>query len=232
MQYFIFILFFSFILYLFYVYILSKDDVVLLRKNISLEQVFNIAFIAAVCGLFGSRLLYVIGHFSLNYLNPLVFFLFPYFPGLSLVGAISGGLIGILLYSKYNKIPIGRIIDFLAVSLLLAIPFGYLGLGILSGISFLSLTYFFIPFYFFLFLFFSLFLLPKQRRNEIKEGSIGLLIFATITLITLVYKLSDIGKITLQIPEIIEIVLYGVILCITLFFLNKLEEIIKLGGKK
>lgn len=97
--------------FLFALYVLSKDDFVLLRKNISQITLFDFAFIAGIVGLFFSRLIFVLSHFSSLYLNPLVFFVIPYFPGLSLAGLLLGGCTALYMLTVRRKAPIGRIFD-------------------------------------------------------------------------------------------------------------------------
>lgn len=120
------ILILSFLTLLFILFVLTKDDFVFIRKNITTEQVFNITFLVGIVALFGARLAFVLFHFGPLYYNPLVFLLFPYFPGLSLVGAVLGGLMCVLLYSKVHKIPMSHFLDFLAVATSGSIVVGFL----------------------------------------------------------------------------------------------------------
>ena len=68
-----------FIVFLFCLFVLSKDDFLFLKKNITLEQVFNIAFVAGLVGLFVARSFYVIFNFAPGFVNPLVFLLHLFF---------------------------------------------------------------------------------------------------------------------------------------------------------
>ena len=77
----------------------------------TLEVLFNVAFYTMGVGLLSARIVYIVLHFSFGFLNPLVFFLFPYFPGLSLTGGVVGGAVFVLLY-KRKRFPTGRIFDF------------------------------------------------------------------------------------------------------------------------
>lgn len=111
MQFIIEILIVSFLVFLFGVFVLSKDDFVLLRKNVSLEELFNIGIVAGIVGVIVSRLGFVLGSPHIMYLNPLVFLALPYFPGLSLSFGIVGGFLYIFLYTMKKKFPIKRIFD-------------------------------------------------------------------------------------------------------------------------
>lgn len=124
MQPFIIILIFCFLVFLFCVYIFSHDDFVFLRKNISMERVFNLAFLTAFSGLFFARFFYVLFNFHLGFLNPIVFFLFTYFLGLSLAGGVVGGAIFLLLFASSRKLPKARLFDVFSLSFAFALSLG------------------------------------------------------------------------------------------------------------
>src|SRR5438270_6523068 len=118
MQFIVLIILFCFFIALFCIYLLSRDDFILLRKNITLEQVFNYAFVSLAVGILSARIVYVLLHPSLRYLNPLVFLIFPYFPGLSTIGGVIGVMIFLLAVSRKKKIPKGRLYDIFSLSFL------------------------------------------------------------------------------------------------------------------
>jgi hypothetical protein len=164
---------------------MGKDDFVLLRKNIALEQLFNITFLALSIGMFFARFGYVLLHPEKKYLSPLVFLVFPYFPGLSLLSGMLG-VIGFLFFLKMRKkIPFGRIMDFFCLALLTALPMGTLGSMFLSErkeyvvLFVVSLVYIFVAAVFLTILY------PRLLLNELKEGSISLLFALTFCLIVL-----------------------------------------------
>jgi phosphatidylglycerol:prolipoprotein diacylglycerol transferase len=120
MIFFITNLFICFFIFLFCLYLLARDDFILLRKSITLEQIFNYAFISALIALLSGRIMYVFFHPSLQYLNPLIFLIFIYFPGISVVGAIIGVIIFLFFISRKKKVPRGRIYDVFSLSFLTA----------------------------------------------------------------------------------------------------------------
>jgi len=171
----LFILLICFTIFLFSLYKLSKDDFVFLRKDISIETVFNTAFLCAFSALFFARVFYIYFNPREVFFSVLGFLVFPYFPGLSLIGAVLGGLLFLIPYSTYKKLPLGRFMDFFSISLLISISLGALG------------TFFIVPqnmrmyvgleFVLFL-LVLSLFLklsLSFLSRGGLKDGSVGLL---------------------------------------------------------
>ena len=184
------VLIFCFFVFLFIVYILSHDDYVFLRKNISMEQVFNLSFLTGFFAIFFSRLLYVLSNPSIDYLNPLVFFLFTYFPGLSLAGAILGSLVFMLISNK--KIPKSRLFDFFSIAFLGSSTLGFLIFKIINLLSDKLKNYyeFVIPFiYFVFFVVFIKILFPMQRKGELKDGTLGYLALSSFSVVTFLTNL-------------------------------------------
>lgn len=112
------------IIYLFFVFIFSRDNFLLLRKNINTDKVFNITFLILLIGLLFARILYVAFHFSKDYFNPLVFFLISYFPGLSVGGGIAASALFIIFYTQRSKLPTLHLLDIFSLSFLGTLPFG------------------------------------------------------------------------------------------------------------
>ncbi|MCL5970618.1 MAG: prolipoprotein diacylglyceryl transferase [Patescibacteria group bacterium] len=121
----IFLIILGFFAFLFLVFALSNDDFVLLRKNVSLEDLFNLAILTSFFGLFSARLLYVILNPNMKFLNPFVFLLFPYFPGLSLAGGVIGGSFFALFLALRNKMPGARVLDIFSISFLGSFVFSF-----------------------------------------------------------------------------------------------------------
>src|SRR5579872_5287448 len=109
--------------FLFTLYLLAREDFILFRKNVSIEEVYNIAFILLIVTFVSSRLFYVIFHFKKIYLNPLVFFHILHYPGLSLIGGVVGAIIFCLLFYRSKKIPLSRLADVFMLAFLFALPF-------------------------------------------------------------------------------------------------------------
>lgn len=222
MQYFIVVLLFCFFVFLFALYVLSHDDFLFLRKNVTLEQLFNIAFLAAAVGLLSSRIAFVALNFDPAFINPLAFLLFPYFPGLSLLGSVVGGLLFLLVYLKFQKLPVMRILDYFSFSLLAVIPFGLLGVFILSKKPIASFEFIGIWVYIAIFLFFFFSFLPSQKKAELKEGTITLLFLVSFSIIGFLNDIV-IEKQRLFYFLSFEGILYIVLFLISLFFISRNE---------
>lgn len=173
-------LFFSF----FTLYVLSREDFVFLRKNISVENIFDVAILTAIFSLVFSRLFFVIDNFSFFYLNPLVFFLIPYFPGLSLFGAIVGYVLSALIITKQKKYPRGRFVDFFSIAFLSVLPLGYAGFLLVGSKGSIVFSILPIVYYSILFIFYWKILLPRFMQGQIKDGMLGILFLMNYSLFT------------------------------------------------
>lgn len=211
MQFLFAVLLFCLLVYLFTVHFLAKEDLVFVRKNITLETLFNLAFYTCGIGLLASRFVFVAFHFKPGYLHPLVFLLFPYFPGLSLVGGIIGAMIFLMFYGRRRKIPAGRIFDFFAIALLAALPFGFLGNQLLLGMKDLF-SGLLLPLVFLLtLLFFVKVLVPLNIRGEIRDGSLGylfLLIYSFTSLLANVVHAKNTWTLFAQLENILLLVVF------------------------
>ena len=111
----------------------------LLWKNIQLtsrkeEQMFDGLFISLASGLFIGRLIYVILNFNDFGFSILKFILINGYPGMSLIGCIIGGFLGLFLFLVSKKIKWTEIIDCVISPLFLALGLGKLG-SFISGVE-------------------------------------------------------------------------------------------------
>ena len=216
MYFLLFLSFLCFLAFLFSLYVMSHDDYVFLRKSISTEQVFNGAILNILIALFFARLFFVFLNPSFNFLNPLVFLLFPYFPGLSIVGGLIGGVVFLFLYFPKHKMPANRLFDFFLFSFLSVLPIGFLALKLWGLFLIYSI----------IFLFFAKVFLPMQKRGEIKEGSLGFLVLISYSIVSLFFDIfSKIDKVLLFLSK--EDFLLILIILVSLFYLNKQEKLIQ-----
>lgn len=184
MSFFFVVIIICFVLFLFRLYHVANDDVVLAKKNISLEQVFNAAFVCGLASLLFARIFYVILNPDPVFLNPLGFIVFPYFPGLSLMGGVVGGIFALFLYARSKKFPIGRVFDFFTVSFTFILPIGLMGYFLLSG-DFSTGGAVKLALFTIIDLAANLYLYPKASSLEIKDGSTSILflIFFSLTML-------------------------------------------------
>ncbi|HSA84461.1 MAG TPA: prolipoprotein diacylglyceryl transferase family protein, partial [Patescibacteria group bacterium] len=121
----------AFLLFLYVIYKLVKDDYVFIRKNISLEQMFDVLFITTGVGLLFARLFYFLFHFG-NGENIFLHFFSPDVGGLSFFGAFLGGLLTLYFFGKYKKMPLERLFDFFILAFVVALPAGFIGTAFLA----------------------------------------------------------------------------------------------------
>lgn len=164
-------------IFLFVLYFLTHDDFVLLRKDIALEKVFNLALLVIFGSIFSARLFYVVLSNDHKFINPLVFLSFFRNPGFSLTGGVVGGILVLILLTRSWKMPILRLFDFFAFSFLCA--WGIIGLFAFRPIYLYIL-------YIGILGIFTKFLLPWIMNGKFKEGSMGylfLIAFSSFSLI-------------------------------------------------
>jgi hypothetical protein len=94
---------------------LSKNDFVLLRKNISLAKIFDVIIISFLFSFIPSRLFYVLDTFSFGLLKSLGFFHIFKFSGLSFLGFIIGIFFVVYLFFHQKKATL-RIFDICALT--------------------------------------------------------------------------------------------------------------------
>ncbi len=183
------ILIFSFFIFLYFLYFIGKDDFVIIRKDIPLEKIFSIAILAGLVGIFSARLTFIIFSSKFGYLNPIVFFALPYYPGLSLIGGVTGGSLFIYLYSLYKKIQVGRIFDLFIMSFSGILPISlFLNIIYMQGKESMIQNIMFIASIIILIIF-SKFLFPYASKGEIKDGSLGLVFVLILSFIQFTFDL-------------------------------------------
>jgi prolipoprotein diacylglyceryltransferase len=204
------------LLFLYELYRLVKDDYIFIRKGVSLEQSFDIAFITLWISLFISRLLYLLFHFHSGENILYDFFSFKN-GGISLTGAVIGGIGAIYLIGRYRKVPLGRLCDFLSLSFLYTLPLIFLANAFFVTKNGLLTVFLNAIIYFVLLIFFVQFLYPKILNRTLKEGMLAilfLLLFSIIALTTsLLTSLKNIQSfvnpenITLSVMLIVSVIL-------------------------
>lgn len=122
MQFSFLILVFCFFIFLFCVYIFSQDDYMLIRKNISLEQMFNIAFIAWAVGIVSARIFYVLLTTSVISVQRFSALFSSFSSGFSLSGGILGVVVFLHIFLRKKSIPRGRIYDIFFLSFFIMLP--------------------------------------------------------------------------------------------------------------
>lgn len=214
-----------FFIFLYFLYYFSRDDFVIVRKDISMERIFNLAFLTAIVSIFFSRLSFVLESLDPRLLNPLEFLAVPYFPGLSLIGGMLGAAIFIFLYGSFRKLPVGKMLDLFTLSFMGVLPLGLIGNFIvhLGKVSLFSNLIFI--FSIFVLLLFAKIIYPFSGRGEIKDGTLGLMfgaIFSFLYFMTRLFlNLKDFSFLSLDNILILVVLFSSLILLVNQEIMDK-----------
>lgn len=107
------------------------------------EVVFDGLFVALAGGLFFSRLFFVVLNFSDFGFNILKFILINGYPGLSLIGGLTGGFFSFLAFFRYKNINWLSLIDYFVPPLFLSLSIGKIG-SFFAGVDVGTKTNFFL----------------------------------------------------------------------------------------
>jgi len=178
------------IVFLFTLFILSKDDFVLMRRNVSQRLLFDIACVSGVVGLFFARLVYVAMNPSIAYFNPLVFFIIPYFPGISTAGFLFGMCLSVYIFAVRKKLPIGKVFDIVALSLVASGEIYFLIQAVIEVARRQWLSFGVFAACFVLLLIIYILLRKLTLSNRTKDGSVTLIGLASLCSIVALSQLS------------------------------------------
>jgi len=102
------------------------------------DDIYSVALIAIPCGIVGARALFVIERWD-DFSNDLLSVFRVNEGGISVYGAVLGGLVGGLVYCWIRKLPIRRALDGTAPALILGMAIGRIG-DIINGEHFSELS--------------------------------------------------------------------------------------------
>lgn len=220
MQFLLLLLPFIIFLYCFYRFV--KDDYVFIRRNMSPEQTFDIMFTSVWVSLFFARFIHFLFH-PITSGNYFLLFLSPRVEGLSLTGAVIGGIVALYLIGKYKKVPLGRLADFVTLAFIIALPVGFLSyafiykpqemvIHLLSAIIYTCFMVYVVKFFY-----------PKIMSRTLREGSLTIYFLEFFAVTSIALSAVPLGKKTITIFSAENISL-AVLLLFSLFLLFKLER--------
>jgi len=178
----------AFVVCFFLLYILCRQDFVLLRQNISLSQILDTAAIAITFAFITGRLLFLINNSELSLLHIIRFFHFVKFPGISPLGFFVGGVFA-LWFLMRDKKGILRIFDIFSISFL---PFYLLSLILRSYPPQIAIFLPAIATIFLLALF--IFFLKSHYMYILRDGSISLMLLLIVSIDTLLYEYLNMDR--------------------------------------
>lgn len=214
------ILLFLVIISFFVLFELSKNDFVLLRRNISLTQVFDYTFLTLAGAMIVSRLFFILDNQKFEYLHPIDFLHIARLPGLSNFGFFLGSAT-VLFIIFYRKKVLRRVYDIFFLALYPIFIFSIIIMRIPRSLFFVPIVLLVLSVVIFALLIRSL------RNYSLKDGSIAAIFFALLSLFTItdqfvVKRVELVAHLSL-----IQIVSTGV-LAISLVLLLINQRIIKL----
>jgi hypothetical protein len=159
-----------FFIYLYMLYKNSKDDYVLLRRGIKIEEIFDIAVVAVILGLAMSKIFPGDNSYYLSF----------YIIATSFV---------LYFYSRRKKLPFGRLLDLFSIAFLTALPLWLVLVGIFAkarevvgyliiALIFLIMDVVCIKYY-----------LPKIMNRTMPDGRVGIYFVCVFSSIYLIYSL-------------------------------------------
>lgn len=166
---------FSFFISFFILYLLSKNDFVLVRQNVSLTEIFNLTISGVIIAGLASRVFYILDNSAWQFLNPLRFFHLLNLPGLSLFGFYLTFVFWIYLRIQKQKV-FARVLDIISLSFSPLFIFSLL-VPYLKGVF-----YYFQLGLFLAALVLIAYLLRANKNYKFKDGSIAVLVFFLVSL--------------------------------------------------
>lgn len=109
------------------------------NQKLDEERLVDFLLVEAIFALVGGRIFYLILHYSDFGLDVFRWILIFHFPGLTFIGAIIGGLIGLLVFAKKMSWSVYQIGDFLVLGVSLGEAIGRIG-AFLSGSAYGAVT--------------------------------------------------------------------------------------------
>lgn len=165
----------------FSLYVLSKHDFVLIRKNVSVNQVFDLSFLSMITAFLVGRLFFIINDERKELFNPIQFFHILRYPGVSVFGFFVGGAISIWFLFRKTK-ALHRVYDIFTISFF---PLFLFHLAFRNYPVFSIFISIFIGLVGFLF---WLFVIRSHQKYSFRDGTISYLVTAFISLDAFYYS--------------------------------------------
>lgn len=171
--------------FLFSLYALGKDDYFFIRKNFSLENLFDYAFIGLFSGIILARILWFFFRSKIEK-NFFQHFFSPIDAGVILAGLVLGSMLILYVVSMYRKLPTLRLFDFFSLAFLSTFSFGYLASSLLVKRS--EIFYYIVPAvcYLGIAVFFWKVLYRRILSSRLKDGALSSLFLQVFSLLSLI----------------------------------------------
>jgi hypothetical protein len=183
-------------------YIFSKQDFVLLRQNISLKDVFDLAILDLIISIFIGRIFFVLNDFRFDLLNVIKFLYLPKFPGMLLLGFLIGAILGIYILFKKKK-GLYRIYDIFSLAFFPLFLFFVI-------FDYITKPLIFIPILILGVILFGFFI-SSHKKYKLKDGTISLILLLLVSAESLISQKFDPNRhilfVVISFSQIIAIIL-------------------------
>ncbi len=200
----------------FILFILSRQDFVLLRQNISLAQIFDSLVFALIIALVTGRIFYIINNFDFELVHIIRFFHLLKFPGISTLGFFLGGTVSLAFLFRKKK-GLARIYDIFTISFLPVYSFALITKGYPN-------VFFFLPPILLLFLIFIFaFFIISHNKYFLRDGSVGIIFILILCLENFFLQFINLDRgnffMSLSFSQLLSVPISGISLL--LLFLNQ-----------
>ncbi len=199
----------------FILYLLSKHDFVLLRKNISLAQIFDLAFMTVPFAFIFGRILFVFDYSQFSLFHLIKFFHFFRFPGISFLGSYLGGVLALYFLFRKKK-ALSRTYDIFTLSFFPLFVFNILARKYPGNLFVLALILFFLVVGLFVFF------IKSHNSYKLRDGMISFLFLSILSFDNFVFQFLDPKRMTiysLSISQFLSILIF--LFSITSILLNR-----------
>lgn len=202
------------VLSFFILFILSKRDFVLLRKNISVSLIFDNIFIALLVSFIIGRLLFILESSQFSLIAPLRFIHVLRLPGFSILGFFIGGFFAVSFLFRKTKATF-RIYDIFSLSFFPLFTVSLFSVKIAFG----QIT---IPILFLLSVILFIFLLKSHVAYRLKDGSVSALFILFVSVFSFVINLNLHTKPFIAVFTLVQwISIFTAFFSIAFYFLNQ-----------
>lgn len=187
----------------FILYILSKNDFVFLRKNITLHNMFDTMILSLLGFLLTARVLFVFGGLHSELYNPITFLHILRYPGILYLGGVIGFAAVSFLRFRKRKI-IFHILDIYSLALYPLFLLSLFSSNITGNFLYFNVFIFLLSIFFFSLGIYS------YRNIVLKDGSVALLFLCLAAVFTIINEFSGGTRVLFifTIAQIVSLILF------------------------
>lgn len=200
------------VLSFFTLFVLSKNDFVLLRRGVMQKQIFDTMLLSLVVGFVFARIFYILDTFQFVYLNPIQFFHLILYPGLSIFGFLVGVFV-VICYAYMKKKALLRALDLFSISFYWIFLMSLVYEVVQNHSDILRILHFVVSF--------ALFVIGVHlyRHFSLRDGGTGLLMMLYVSCSYFLFSFSQVQETILYSLSFSQIISITVTLGLLSFFI-------------